>query len=260
MDTPTTNCVRLPRHPASDIIDVNFVALIFCREDKEVKLLSHTTPTRTGGTRDTLTGGTTRTTPTDGTVKATPIDGGTTRATPIGGMNRATPIGGMNRATLIGGGTTRATPIGGGTTRATPIGGAMTAHTSSCGADSRRGDAGDMTDGGDGISVEPRCSDHSVVETRNRQTQSSFTKIFQALSTWLTSSVEESRVTTPPESDERERVYLPPVPSVSGSQVQMQWSVFQRQMVSYLPRVCTDLKLNLALAQDKLTELARHFR
>ena len=99
----------------------------------------------------------------------------------------------------------------------------------------------------------------SVLNTRDGQSQSSFTKISQALSTWLTHSPACGDSVPPPEVvDEGKKVYLPVVHSLTGAQIQ--WKIFKKQISSSLPKVCGDLKVDLPLAQDRLTELTSHFQ
>lgn len=98
----------------------------------------------------------------------------------------------------------------------------------------------------------------SVMNTRDSQSQSSFVKISQALSTWLARSPVFGDPLPTPKVTEGETLFLPMVHSLTGSQIQ--WKIFRKQMASSLPKVCSDLNVDLPLAQDRLTELASHFQ
>lgn len=108
-------------------------------------------------------------------------------------------------------------------------------------------------------SSESEQSRLSVLSARTAQSQSSFMKISQALSTWLAHSpVSGDSVPMPEVADEGKKVFLPVIHSLTGTQIQ--WKIFKKQMASSLPKVCGDLKVDLPLAQDRLTELASDFQ
>ena len=101
----------------------------------------------------------------------------------------------------------------------------------------------------------------------------SFTKISRAFSTWLAvpsspydddddssaSQVEPAAKETYSDgSAVGGGVFLPAVHSFHGNK--LQWNIFHRQMVGSLAKVCSQLKLDLAEAQESITNIARQFK
>ena len=101
----------------------------------------------------------------------------------------------------------------------------------------------------------------------------SFTKISRAFSTWLAvpsspynddddssaSQVESvAKETYSDGSAVGGGVFLPAVHSFHGDK--LQWNIFHRQMVGSLAKVCSQLKLDLAEAQESITNIARQFK
>ena len=89
-------------------------------------------------------------------------------------------------------------------------------------------------------------------------TETFYMKLLAAVRVWVSSSAIDISTGLPQETGEERSVHLPPVHSVSGHQ--LQWNIFRRQMMSSLPRVCSDFKLNLQQSQDKVVQLASHFQ
>ena len=112
----------------------------------------------------------------------------------------------------------------------------------------------------------------NAVEEKPSKITDSFTKISRAFSTWLavpsspyddddSSASQVDPGTKETSSDSRAvggGVFLPAVHSFHGDQ--LQWNIFHRQMVGSLAKVCSQLKLDLAEAQESVTSVARQFR
>lgn len=106
-------------------------------------------------------------------------------------------------------------------------------------------------------------------EEKSSKTTASFTKISRVFSTWLThpsspcddkpSAIGVEPVTKGVSSDSHVGgVFLPVVHSVHGDQ--LQWNIFHRQLVASLPKLCSQLKLDLTEAQESVTNTARQFK
>ena len=105
----------------------------------------------------------------------------------------------------------------------------------------------------------------STVEENSSKPMDSFTKISRAFSTWLVHSsqcdapstvgLEETGVT---EGSADCAVFLPAVHSVHRNQ--LQWSIFRRQLVGSLPKVCAGLEISLSEAQHTLMDLTSQFQ
>ena len=113
----------------------------------------------------------------------------------------------------------------------------------------------------------------NTVEEKSSKIIDSFTKISRAFSIWLAvpsspydddddSSASQVDPGTKETSSDGSAVgggvFLPAVHSFHGDQ--LQWNIFHRQMVGSLAKVCSQLKLDLAEAQESVTSMARQFR
>ena len=112
--------------------------------------------------------------------------------------------------------------------------------------------------GEDGEEKDMVSRDGDISRDSEDVTETFYTKLLAAVRVWVSSSAIDISTGLPQETGEERSVHLPPVHSVSGHQ--LQWNIFRRQMMSSLPRVCSDFKLNLQQSQDKVVQLASHFQ
>lgn len=96
------------------------------------------------------------------------------------------------------------------------------------------------------------------LKVEKSQNLSSFDKLSGALVTWTTHCVTASTAVGGCGLEEREHVFLPAVHSVTGRQ--LQWSIFSKQLNSALEKVCSSLKVNLAHAQEIITDYTSQFK